>query len=65
MKKFLLPILSFFSVITSSYYDIGDVINHSHQNEPLEICYGDNIGETIYLGNNNTGITVIGLENPW
>ena len=46
-------------------HDIGDVINHNHQNEPLEICYGDNLGETIYLGNNNSGITVLGLENPW
>ncbi len=64
MQKFLLLILPFFSFIIASYYDIGDVINYSHQNEPIEICHGEeDIGEIIYLGDNNGGITVLGLAS--
>jgi len=65
MRKSLLLILYSLSFILASVYDIGDVINHNDQNEPLEICYGENIGETIYLGDNNGGVTILGLENPW
>ena len=64
MQKFLLLILPFFSFIIAAYYDIGDVINYSHQNEPIEICYGEeDIGEIIYLGDNSGGITVLGLAS--
>ena len=64
IKSFLLitPILSF---LFSSFYDLGDVINYEHQNIPIEICHGEevDIGTTIYLGNHNEGITVLGLAS--
>ena len=47
------------------FYDLGDVINYEHQNIPIEICHGEevDIGTTIYLGNHNEGITVLGLAS--
>ncbi len=63
MNKFLAFIISILSLALPSFYNTGDVINQNHQNHPLEICYGDDIGETIYLGDNNGGVTVLGLSS--
>tara|TARA_Y100000588_G_scaffold347833_1_gene396947 strand:+ start:708 stop:905 length:198 start_codon:yes stop_codon:yes gene_type:complete len=63
MIKFTLFIAPILSLVLPSFYNTGDVINQNHQNHPLEICYGDDIGETIYLGDNNGGITVLGLSS--
>jgi len=65
MNKFSLFILLILSLIFPSFYDIGDVINHNHQNQPIEICHGEeeDIGKTIYLGDNDGGITVLGLSS--
>ena len=64
MIQYLLIILSALSFLFPSFYDLGDIINYEHQNIPLEICHGEeDIGTTIYLGNHNEGITILGLAS--
>ena len=67
MKNSLYAI--FLSVTFSAYYSIGDNINiEEHLNYPIEVCHGEggnDVEETITLGQNIGKITVIGLEIPW
>jgi len=65
MIKYWLIIISTLSLLFSSFYNLGDVINYEHQNIPIEVCYSEegNIGTTIYLGEHNLGITILGLAS--
>jgi len=65
MIKYWIIIISMLSLLFPSFYNLGDVINYEHQNIPIEVCYGqeENIGTTIYLGEHNAGITILGLAS--
>ena len=53
------------SFLFSSYYDIGDTVITSHQNESFDICYGDYPYEQFQLSHFNGKITIFGLSTSW
>ena len=63
MKKILILLLTSFTF--SSYYAIGDTLNYEIHNPPMEICAGDNVGDTIFLSNYIGKIIIIGITASW
>ena len=53
------------SFVFSSFYQIGDTVNLTHQNIPLTICHGQNADSTIYIGDNIGKVTVLGIDATW
>jgi hypothetical protein len=41
MKKIILLINLFLTLLCAQTYDVGDVISENHQNQSFDICYGD------------------------
>ena len=63
--KYLLLIIITVSFTFSSYYTIGDTVNVEHLNIPLNICFGENEGNTITLADNIGKVTLLGIDATW
>ena len=75
----LLIIISMFSLLLSSIYNVGDQVSETHQNTHFDIChgaeehgYGDELSPNLSLGDlngfNNGGIfyvTMIDMAASW
>ena len=62
--KYLLSII-ILSFSFPSYYTIGDTLNYEIHNPPMEICAGDDSGDTIFLSDYIGKIIIIGITASW
>ena len=63
MKYLLSAII--LSISFPSYYTIGDTLNYEIHNPRLEICAGDDSGDTVFLSNYIGKIIIIGITASW
>ena len=64
MKRISL-ILLFSTFSFGSVYSIGDTVNVEDQNIPLNICYGENEGSTVYLSDSRGKVILLGIDATW
>ena len=62
--KYLLLIISS-SFLFSSYYAIGDTVGAEHLNIPLDICFGEDEGNTTSLSDYIGTVTLLGIDATW
>ena len=62
--KYLLSII-ILSFSFPSYYTIGDTLNYEIHNPPMEICAGDDSGDTVFLSDYIGKIIIIGITASW
>ena len=62
--KYLLGII-ILSFSFPSYYTIGDTLNYEIHNPPMEICAGDDSGDTVFLSDYIGKIIIIGITASW
>ena len=63
MKKILILLLTSFTF--SSYYAIGDTVSSEHLNIPLDICFGEDEGNTTSLSDYIGTVTLLGIDATW
>ena len=62
--KYLLTIIVL-SFSFSSYYAIGDTVSSEHLNIPLDICFGEDEGNTTSLSDYIGTVTLLGIDATW
>ena len=62
--KYLLSII-ILSFSFPSYYTIGDTLNYEIHNPPMEICAGNDSGDTVFLSDYIGKIIIIGITASW